>query len=166
MRLLIAGLLVGLLGGGAAAALIRPISHDYIASLSRVGEGGRAEAFQIVLPDDRLLNVGAGVPAEAVVPLGRYIEGARLATIRAGVFQLRDARDRVVGLASLLTDLNTARDEWVLYMPSRGALFLTQTGVQANEAGQRIGVGRVVGGTETLSGQRGTYELRTVSDDN
>ncbi|MEM1263222.1 MAG: hypothetical protein AAGH76_12555 [Pseudomonadota bacterium] len=163
MRSVIVGLLVGLVGGTALALLVKPVNHDYVASQSRVTVDGRVETFEILLPQDQLLNVGAGVAPEAVLPAGRSINGPRLSALRAEVYQLRDINEEVVGVVSRLSDSLGSVDDWVLYMPARGALFLSGAGSELSDASAGVGSGRVVGGSGTFADQRGRFELTSVA---
>ena len=162
MRILIAGVLVGALVSAAFLALWQPVRLEYVPSLSRVDAGGRNEIFEINLATDRLFRAGAGIAPDAALPAGRTIDPPTLAAVRAEVFELRDARDQVIGLASRLR--GTATSDWVLYVPARGALFLTDTGVTTTADGSQVGTGRIVGGTQTFAAEKGTYTLARTAD--
>ncbi len=161
MRLIFAGFILGVIGAAAAAALVPPVNHEYTASITSVSADGRAEAFHIRLPDDRLLDTGAPGSRAATVPPGRRITADRLGGLRAELFQIRDARDAVIGLAGHIEDSASGGD-WVVYIPGRGSLFMSQREVVVTAEGERVIAGRIVGGTETLSGQVGSYTVRTI----
>jgi hypothetical protein len=113
----------------------------------------------------------------------------------AEVFRLRDAAGNVIGLASRATTMVSVADgrpvqgtDWMLFVPSRGSLFLRQlnavdaaprspasggepvpapdtpgfwsagTRLRMNAGPQPDGAGQVVQGTEEFAGLRGGYE--------
>jgi hypothetical protein len=111
----------------------------------------------------------------------------------AEIFRLRDMAGNVIGLASRSTSMRRASggtpaqgSDWVLLIPPRGALFMTQTNgrdvapratargylpaaddaaLWISETRLRIsagpasgGAGQVVGGTGEFDGLRGTYD--------
>jgi hypothetical protein len=119
----------------AAGVFPLPQHQRYRSNISVVPDGGREESFTIQWPQDRVQPLG---PA-ASGPLLSQAGGA--AILRDGdgigasaeVFRLRDSAGNVIGLASRSTSLRTAHDgasgqgtDWILLLPSRGSLFLTQ----------------------------------------
>lgn len=102
-----------------------------------LANGGREEIFYIRLPDDRV-----GSPrAATVAPFPKQAfarEGAD--RILAELFKVRNSEGRVIGLASkmsgtvAITDLRPRGNaDWMLLIPSRGALLMSTQGRPANE---------------------------------
>lgn len=187
---LIAGVALTVL---AAAVYPVPEHQRYRSSIGVLTNGGRQEDFNIDWPRDRIAVSPAGALQDAggvlVLPAG----GAAAAGVE--LFRLRDVAGNVVGLASRVTAavpgpqarLLQASD-WMLYLPSRGALFLSQFNAidvaarprpdgagllpaqdAANfwAAGTRLrisagphadGGGKVVRGTGEFAGLSGSYE--------
>lgn len=124
---LILGLLVGLLGGLAAATLVEWVDHPRLrAHVSVQPNGGALEQFVIRLPRDRIFDSGDldGLPA-------RFPADVELPTnLPAGVhieqFKLRDREGEVVGVAARHSQTleATTTAAWVLYLPGRGSLML------------------------------------------
>jgi hypothetical protein len=100
-----------------------PQHQRYRSTISVIPDGGREESFTIQWPLDRIQPLDASKAAQG------EIVGAS-----AEVFRLRDAAGNVIGLASRSTSRRTARDgaaiqgtDWMLLLPSRGTVFMTQT---------------------------------------
>ncbi len=180
----------------AAGVYPLPQSPRYRSSINVVPDGGREETFVIEWHQDRVAPLRAGGPGpiqvigtQAVLPAGTG------PAAMAEVFRLRDVAGNLIGLASRTTSLRDIAghgqgsiSEWMLLLPSRGTLFLTQVNardvaprpegaggalVPAVEsagfwaAGKRLritdgpadgGAGRVAGGTEEFAGLQGTYD--------
>ncbi len=179
-----------------AAIYPLPLHQRYRSSISVIPDGGRAETFTMQWPQDRVQSVIAATAAGSLVAGGASsppLNGAPGAS--AEIFRLRDAAGNVIGLASRSTSMRRAREgaagqgsDWVLVVPSRGALFLTQAnsrdvtprsgpsggGLQAAEdaaafwdgatrlqitAGPTAdGAGQVVGGSEEFADMSGSYD--------
>lgn len=180
----------------AAGVYPMPESQRYRSSISVVPDGGREETFVIEWHQDRVQPLVGAQQGPLQVAGGMVVlPGDGAAAAAAEVFRLRDVAGNVVGLASRTTAPRAAADggtgsvsEWVLLLPSRGTLFLTQvnardvaprpgpapdTLVPAADAGGfwsdgtrlRItagpadgGAGRVNGGTEEFAGLSGSYD--------
>ncbi len=131
-RLFYGSVLVGVLLAVLAAGLFPLPRHErYRSDISVIADGGRAEDFIIQWPQDRVV-LGA---APGLRQAGAAIVLADGAAVGASVevFRLRDTAGNVVGLASRSTSRRAGPDgepiqgsDWVLLLPSRGALFLTQ----------------------------------------
>jgi hypothetical protein len=174
-----------------AAVYPLPQHERFRSAISVIADGGREESFFVDWPQDRIgLRESAGLVRAAgalVLPVaGRAGPSAEL-------FRLRDAAGNVVGLASRVTSGRRVGDgpevqgtDWVLLLPARGTLFLTQMNArdvapQAAAAGlvpaadapgfwaganrYRItagpaagGAGSVTGGAGEFAGLRGTYD--------
>ncbi len=175
----------------AAGTFPLPEHERYRSSISVIPDGGRAETFVIQWPQDRV-EIGA---AEGLVGAGGALVIAQVSVgvASAEVFRLRDLAGNVIGLASRSTSQRMAAggataqgSDWMLLLPSRGALFLTQANARdvgpraANgrlvpaadaggfwSAGNRLritagpaagGAGQVTGGTEEFAGLGGSYD--------
>ncbi len=113
--------------------------HQRFRSLIAVpADGGRQEEFIIHWPEDRIARPGeesAGLPAEAVVGAA-VLEDSAGRRVSAELFRLRDSADNVIGVATrvagtggAIADPGRSSSNWLLVIPSRGALFLRQTDV-------------------------------------
>jgi hypothetical protein len=196
-RLFYATLLAGVtLTVLAAGVFPLPQHQRYRSSIHVLANGGRQEDFTIEWPRDRiqvmapdsgglLLNAGGGAVLSPAGGPGASTEA----------FRLRDDAGNIIGLASRTTTAIPGRDgravqatDWMLLIPSRGALLLSQLNsrdvaprtrpaagdiapaadVQAFwSEGSRYritagpeaeGMGTVVRGTEEFAGLRGSYE--------
>lgn len=186
------GVLLSLL---AAGVFPLPESTRYRSVIAVVPDGGREETFVIEWPGDRVqpLRAAGADPVRPAGQLAVITDAAGVAAV-AEVFRLRDVTGNVVGLASRTA---TAADpavpgrgshsEWMLLLPSRGSLFLSQADAsdtlpRPDAAGriapvvdmaafwaggerQRItagpadgGAGRVAGGTAEFAGLQGSYD--------
>ena len=137
--------------------------------------GGRQETFTIELPSDRIalpkFARTAPYPQRGFLPTGQD-------RVTAEIYRLRNGKGTVIGIASKVTGRipdAAARplrvSDWVLLLPSRGALLLNQINAQLirqrgattlNE--QQVtagpapeGEGIVIRGTDEFAGLRGTY---------
>ena len=99
-------------------------------------DGGRQEAFVIHWPEDRLARPGeerSALPVAAAVG-ATVLQDTAGRRASAELFRLRDAEDNIIGVASRLAgtgeaiaDPGRSASNWLLVIPSRGALFLAQT---------------------------------------
>jgi hypothetical protein len=124
---LIAGVLVGLGGGLAAATLVNWVEHPRLrAHVTVQTNGGAQESFLIRLPRDRILDSGTldGLPAR--FPLDLQLPEGALVRDHVEQFKLRDREGEVIGVASRHTQAlaGTTSAAWVLYLPGRGSLLL------------------------------------------
>lgn len=186
----------------AAAVLPLPENQRYRSEIGVIPDGGREETFTIQWPQDRIQPLkapGAGailVAGGAAILHGQGSDGSDSGeSATAEVFRLRDKAGNVIGLASRSTSTRRGTDgaasqgsDWVLMIPSRGSLFLTQVnsrdvaprppadGVNSAPAqgdaafwsqGTRLrvtagpssgGAGQVLGGTEEFADLRGSYD--------
>jgi len=130
----IIGVLLTLLG---ARFYPLPDATRYRSDSMALANGGREESFFIRLPDDRL-----GSPRAAAVeafPLQSFASEGD-GRVLAELFRLRDSEGRVVGLASKMTgDVAVAADrarenaDWMILIPSRGALLGSTQGLPTDE---------------------------------
>jgi hypothetical protein len=101
-------------------------------------DGGRQEDFIIRWPEDRIRRPSdsrSSLPAAAAVGAA-VLEDSAGQRASVELFRLRDSDDNVVGIASRLAgtggaiaDPGRSASNWLLVIPSRGALFLSQTDV-------------------------------------
>lgn len=114
----------------AAAVYPLPAHLRQRSIINVVPDGGREEVFAVYWPEDRVqLLPAAGGQALEAMGAAAVLRGADGRPASVEVFRLRDAEDRVIGLASRSTTTLSATaqgSDWVLLVPSRGSLFLHQ----------------------------------------
>jgi hypothetical protein len=175
-----------------AAVFPLPQNERYRSSIAVIPDGGRQESFTIQWPQDRLQPVASPAAGLVVGGVATLLRGER-GVASAEIFRVRDMSGNVVGLASRTTSMRGAEggtaeqgSDWILLLPSRGALFMTQwnsrdvaprapsgtTTAAADDAqfwgdatrmritaGPAPGsAGQVVGGTGEFDGMRGSYD--------
>ncbi len=155
-RSLLAGFLLGLVGALIAGWFIAPVKHTYTPSVTRVTEAGRIETFRIQPAEDLLVSASThpeGLADDLAVALP-----ANRAEVPTDVrlYKVRNTEDKVIGLASRTTTPDA--DDWMLYFAARGAMYLSV------EATTPTTIGRILGGSESLEDQVGTFELRRTGD--
>lgn len=185
----LAGVLLAFL---AASVYPLPRNERYRSASSVIADGGRAETFVIQWPEDRVpMAAGAGLRRAGAALVLMSGEGIGAS---AEVFRLRDMAGNVIGLASRSTSARLQAgtavqgSDWILLLPSRGTLFLTQVnamdvapragGLQDGlvaaaddpgfwTAGQRVrvndgplagGRGEISGGTKEFARLKGSFE--------
>lgn len=130
----IVGVLLGLAGILAAARYVPWVSPPRLPShTSVVANGGRAEAFVIRLPADRISAQGteaAGLRGAAFPPEAALPEALASAPLLVEQFKVRDRDGNVIGVAARhwSQPAGNASSSWLLVIPSRGALLLTADG--------------------------------------
>jgi hypothetical protein len=136
----IAGIFLGVLGGGAALYFLPAVDLVREQSVIRVmPNGGNVELFHANLPIDRIMVGAPGQQSPLPDGLDWPDEGL-LANSRTELFKIRNSRDIVVGVASRVAASNKDGDqiEWVMHLPARGSIYaLMQT--ELNENGDRVG---------------------------
>jgi hypothetical protein len=123
--------------------------------------GGRTESFHVDLPEDRIARVGGNVePVPAAVSLP---DVAGFTDIRFELFRLRNGSGKIIGLASRVRRGGDAGvTDWTLFLPARGALFLTSADADPAPYARRRGaapavLGRVLDGSGEFSGLAGSF---------
>ena len=138
-RLFVLAFVAGLLAVALAATFWPLPQHlRYHAITSVPLDGGRQEEFVIHWPEDRIARPSerkAGLPATAAVG-ATVIEDTAGHRVSAELFRLRDAEDNVIGVAGRLVgtggaiaDPGRSASNWLIVIPSRGALFLAQSDI-------------------------------------
>ena len=115
-----------------------PTHVRYRSLITVLPDGGRQEDFIIRWPEDRIRLPSedrTSLPATASIGVAVLEDSAGRRT-SAELFRLRDTDDNVIGVASRLAgtggaiaDPGRSASNWLLVIPSRGALFLAQTDV-------------------------------------
>lgn len=147
-RLFVISFVAGLLAVGLAAALWPLPTHIRYRSLTTVSpDGGRQEDFVIRWPEDRIALGGderTNLPGAAAVGAA-VLEDSAGRRASAELFRLRDAEDNVIGIASRLagaggaiSDRGRSASNWLLVIPSRGALFFAQSDVLDATVRERV----------------------------
>ena len=146
-RLFVGTFVAGLLLTGLAASFWPLPEHARYRSLTTVlPDGGRQEDFIIRWPDDRIRRngeSGTGLPADAVTGTA-VLEDSAGQRVSAEIFRVRDTDDNVIGVASrmagtggAIADTNRSVSNWLVVIPSRGAIFLSQPDAFDTTARQR-----------------------------
>ena len=146
-RLFVGTFVAGLLLTGLAASFWPLPGHTRYRSLTTVlPDGGRQEDFIIRWPDDRIRRNGengTGLPADAVTGAA-VLEDSAGQRVSAEIFRVRDTDDNVIGVASrmagtggAIADTNRSVSNWLVVIPSRGAIFLSQPDAFDTTARQR-----------------------------
>ena len=152
-RLFFVTFVTGLLIVALATALWPLPRHQRFRPLTAVPpDGGRQEDFIIHWPEDRIARAGddsAELPAAAVVGAA-VLEDSAGRRVSAEQFRLRDSEDNVIGVATrvagtggAIADPGRSSSNWLLVIPSRGALFLAQTDVQDTTVREQSTVGGI-----------------------
>lgn len=177
------GLILGIGGAVGVAGWYPVVDHERFPSASRVQpNGGRIETFHIRLPEDRVL-LAAGTPGVfGNVPASfEWPDRSAFADAQVELFKLRNGSGRIVGLAGRVNGASgggSAFTDWLLYMPARGAAFLsadglpgapyanlaaaglTGSGPLALETSYTPSGGRMLGGTDEFADLTGSYSER------
>lgn len=108
----------------------------YRSLISVAPDGGRQEDFVIRWPEDRIPRPDevSSEPPAAVAVGAAALEDTAGRRVSAEVFRVRDTEDNVIGVAGRLAgtggaiaDPGRSASNWLIVIPSRGAMFLTQT---------------------------------------
>ncbi len=152
------------LGVAAAAALvyfIPVVDQGRERSIITVqANGGNREAFHVNLPTDRIFAGRAGI--ESTVPEGvEWPDSVNLADTQAELFKVRNAEERVIGVASRIAAVGDQPFvEWALHMPARGTMYVMLDSTPT-ESGSRAGSLRA--GTREFAELRGSVLERYVA---
>ena len=160
----IAGIILGIAGGGTALYLVQVVDQHREQSMITVApNGGNTEEFHVNVPTDRIM---VGVPAESSpVPAGlEWPDAVEVAGLRAELFKIRNGKDAVIGVASRMAargDATGSIIEWVLHLPARGSIYVTMRPDATND-GHRIGELRA--GTHEFAELQGQLRERWIAD--
>ena len=135
-RLFFSSFVAGLVRAGLAAIFWPLPGHVRYRSVTTVlPDGGRQEDFIIRWPDDRIRRsseTGTALPADAATGAA-VLEDSVGQRVSAETFRVRDTADNVIGVASRLAgtggaiaDTNRSASNWLVVIPGRGAIFLSQ----------------------------------------
>lgn len=133
-RLFLLSLLAGVVVTVAAAALVPLPRHiRFPSNIEVLTNGGRQETFQLRWPQDRIALPGELDGAFPVSDGGGIVMPAADGRASVELFRLRDETGNVIGLASRSTAVfpgqrlvNASSSNWILMIPSRGTLLLSQ----------------------------------------
>jgi hypothetical protein len=146
-RLFLGTFVAGLLLAGLAASFWPLPEHARYRSLTTVlPDGGRQEDFIIRWPDDRIsrsTETSGELPPDAASGAA-VLEDSAGQRVSAETFRVRDTGDNVIGVASRLAgtggaiaDANRSVSNWLVVIPGRGAIFLSQPDLFDTTARQR-----------------------------
>jgi hypothetical protein len=133
-RLFLLSLLAGVALTVASAALVPLPRHiRFPSDIEVLTNGGRQESFQVRWPQDRIALPGELDGAFRVSGGGGVVLTSADEVASVELFRLRDDTGNVIGLASRSTAVfpgqrlvNASSSNWVLMIPSRGTLLLSQ----------------------------------------
>ena len=133
-RLFLLSLLAGVALTVASAALVPLPRHvRFPSNIEVLTNGGRQESFQVRWPQDRIALPGELEGAYRVSDGGGVVISADGGLASIELFRLRDENGNVIGLASRSTAVfpgqrfdNASSSNWILMIPSRGTLLLSQ----------------------------------------
>jgi len=129
------GVILGVVLAATAANYVPLFDVEREASIITVQpNGGNAELFQIQLPGDRIV-AGGRATAPPVPEDLQWPDAATLAGAGLELFKVRNAANRVIGIASRI-ELSPQATEWALYLPARGAMYVPMA---ASPEGGRAG---------------------------
>ncbi len=148
------GIILGLIAAGAAAHFVPVYDLHRESSIVTVRpNGGNVETFRIHLPEDRIL-AGGRSRTDAVPDSLKWPDDVDGATL--DLFKIRNANDRVVGIASRVQGAVPQAPEmveWMLHLPARGSIYVSMT-ANNGAAGDRTGL--MIKGTREFANRRGT----------
>lgn len=146
-RLFLSAFIAGLLLVGMAASFWPLPEHARYRSVTTVlPDGGRLENFIIRWPEDRIAQSSErsiDLPADAATGAA-VLEDSAGQRVSAETFRLRDSEDNIIGVASrmagtggAIADANRSVSNWLVVIPGRGAIFMSQPDTFDTTAGQR-----------------------------
>lgn len=148
------GVILGVLAAGAAAQFVPLVDLDREASIVTVQpNGGNAELFRIDLATDRIM-AGSRTLARPTPDGLAWPDTRALSDTEVELFKMRNAEDRVVGVASRIAGAGVS--EWALYLPARGTLYVTMAAADGR-------LGTVRAGTREFARRRGNVTERYVA---
>jgi hypothetical protein len=165
--------LAGVVVAVAAAVLLPLPEHPRFPSrISVQPDGGRREDFIIRWPADRIVlprderNSQSSIAAAGATVL----EDTAGQRVSAELFRVRDTAGNVIGVASRMAGIGGAlgtghsTSGWMLVIPSRGSLFLTQSDTADVTARERIsgGVPQVIAPAQTAAFWAGGSRYRAT----
>jgi hypothetical protein len=161
------GLVLGALAAGGLlySQPIVDLEREYSMGVPRKN-GGVIESYYVDLSTDRVMAGIAGVETSVPAGLG-WPDYDFLVGTQTEVFKLRNAADKVVGIASRMVGGGEhAFVEWVVHMPARGTMYALLPH-DASGPGVRSGILRT--GTREFSTLSGSvterYIAKSASDD-
>lgn len=148
------GTLLGMIGTAALLHFVPVVDqHRERSIISVQPNGGNQEILHINLPVDRVMVGAPGnknpVPATLRWPARPSLQGSQME-----MFKLRDAEDRIIGVASRLA-VGGARPyvEWTLHLPARGSAYLMLNAAPSESGGRK---GRLRAGTREFQQLQGS----------
>jgi len=118
------GTILGLIATAVLLHFVPPVNQGRERSIiSVLPNGGNQEIFHVNLPADRIMVGAPGietpVPATLAWPNSPALQGSQVE-----LFKIRNAEDRIVGVASRLAVGGAAPFvEWTLHLPARGSIY-------------------------------------------
>jgi hypothetical protein len=162
LKTLIIGIFLGVAAGIAGLYFVSPVDQVRQRSIIDVSPNGNKEVFHANIPDDRIM-LGAA-DQSSPVPLGlEWPSDELLATTRTELFKIRNANDKVVGVASRIAATNEGGEvvEWTMHLPARGSVYVLMR-PKGLEDSYRLGDLR--SGTREFSSWTGEVSERWIAD--
>lgn len=164
-RTIVIGIILGFVSAGALSWSVPAVDlHREQSVISVMPNGGNTETFRINLPRDRIMVGLSGI--ENSIPAGlEWPDRDFLGQFQAELFKVRDANDRVIGVASRLASASEPTGsfiEWAVHLPARGTLY-AQMNVTPDADGFRNGV--VKAGTREFASLSGSLREQFVADE-
>ena len=160
----VAGILLGVVVVAAALYFIPVVDQSRESSLIVVHPNhGNTESFHVNVPMDRIM-IGAQDQANPLPPGLDWPEDALFDSVRTELFKIRNAKDKVVGVASRVAasdEVNSETIEWVLHLPARGSIYVDMQ-PEPREGGYRVGA--LHAGTREFAPLVGQVTERWVAD--
>ena len=163
-KTLIFGFLLGIVGTIAAVYYLPVVDQYRESSIITVApNGGNTEAFHMNIPVDRIM-IGAPNQAEPVPPLLEWPDGEIFTGLRAELFKVRNADDKVIGVASrVASESEELGDsiEWMVHLPARGTFHISMP-PESVDGTSRVGTLRA--GTREFGAMHGRVSERWVAN--
>lgn len=165
-RTIVIGIILGFVSAGALSWSVPAVDlHRERSVISVMPNGGNAETFRINLPRDRIMVGLSGLNGS--IPAGlEWPDRDFLGQFQAEIFKLRDANDKVIGVASRLASASEPTGsfiEWAVHLPARGTLY-AQMNVTPDADGFRNGV--LKAGTREFAALSGVVREQFIADEN
>lgn len=138
-RIFAIGIVLGIASAWGMFDAYKPVQiHRENSVLKAIPNGSVQEVFHISLPRDLVL---AGNRTQTIPQATDWSKAAFLGDLQVNVFKVRNANDRVVGVASRLAGRSKNGGpftEWVVHLPARGTLYAVMDS-DRNDEGLRQG---------------------------
>jgi hypothetical protein len=162
LKTLIIGTFLGAVAAIAGLYFVQPVDQARERSIIDVSPNGNKEVFHANIPDDRIM-IGAANQSTPVPPGLDWPSDELLANIRTELFKIRNADDKVVGVASRIAANNEGGEvvEWTLHLPARGSVYVLMRPKGLEDS---LRLGDLRSGTREFSSWIGEVSERWIAD--